>query len=222
MGVRERQEREREARLEAIRQAALRLFAEKGFAGTSMEDIAAAAELGKGTVYYYFPSKEALLEDILDTYTGRYFQHLSQAIRDQDDLFSVVEKVLLGYVDFHQENPHFLRLHHRWVTDGVREARVQLERFRQRYRELRAPLEQQLRDRARREFSGRLNPEVIVNLVGGLLLVYGSQLQRGTRIDEVREYIGQTLILLRLGFERLKSERGSISGGEMHRQERPE
>lgn len=51
----------REVRVADIKAAALRLFSLKGFAGSSMEDIAAGAGVAKATVYLYFQSKEALL-----------------------------------------------------------------------------------------------------------------------------------------------------------------
>ena len=55
-----RQRRSRETR-ERLFRAALRLFAEKGFAETTVEDITNAADVGKGTFFNYFPSKEHIL-----------------------------------------------------------------------------------------------------------------------------------------------------------------
>src|SRR5229473_5471572 len=46
---------------ERLFQAALRLFAEKGFAETTVEDITNAADVGKGTFFNYFPSKDHIL-----------------------------------------------------------------------------------------------------------------------------------------------------------------
>lgn len=49
----------------AIVQAAIAEFREHGFAGTSMDRVAAAAEVSKRTVYNHFPSKDELFEAIL-------------------------------------------------------------------------------------------------------------------------------------------------------------
>lgn len=43
----------------------MRLWAEKGFAATRLEDVASQAGVAKGTIYLYFPSKEALFEAAL-------------------------------------------------------------------------------------------------------------------------------------------------------------
>lgn len=60
MGIQERKEREKEARREEILDAAYKVFVAKGLAGATVDDIAAAAELSKGTIYLYFRSKEDL------------------------------------------------------------------------------------------------------------------------------------------------------------------
>ncbi|RZT97774.1 TetR/AcrR family transcriptional regulator [Rivibacter subsaxonicus] len=54
--------RRKHARAGELRDAALSLFAEKGFDATRTEEIAARAGIAKGTLYLYFPSKEKLLQ----------------------------------------------------------------------------------------------------------------------------------------------------------------
>ena len=49
-----------------IRAAAIRIFAEKGYHGATISQIARAADVGKGTVYLYFSNKEDLLIAILE------------------------------------------------------------------------------------------------------------------------------------------------------------
>src|SRR6202048_2863218 len=46
---------------ERLFRAALNLFAKKGFAETTVEDITNAADVGKGTFFNYFPSKDHIL-----------------------------------------------------------------------------------------------------------------------------------------------------------------
>lgn len=56
-----RRERNRAEIRERLFRAALRLFAEKGFVETTCEDITNAADVGKGTFFNYFPSKDHIL-----------------------------------------------------------------------------------------------------------------------------------------------------------------
>jgi AcrR family transcriptional regulator len=57
-----------EARRDQILQAALRLFSRKGFAESTVDEVAAEAGLGKATIYLYFPSKEILLRKLVDRF----------------------------------------------------------------------------------------------------------------------------------------------------------
>lgn len=53
-----------EEKRERLIEAAIRLFDEKGFESTSIQEIAAAADVAKGTVYLYFPSKDRLIAEV--------------------------------------------------------------------------------------------------------------------------------------------------------------
>ena len=57
--------RRKEARPDEILAAALASFAERGFAATRLEDVAARAGISKGTLYLYFGGKEELFEAVV-------------------------------------------------------------------------------------------------------------------------------------------------------------
>lgn len=62
-----RRDRERLARRRAMLDAALTVFADKGYDGATIDEIAERAEFGKGTLYNYFPDgKESILFALLD------------------------------------------------------------------------------------------------------------------------------------------------------------
>ena len=57
---------QRQASLNKILQSALRIFVRKGYSAATVDDIAQACELTKGAVYFYFPSKSAVLHALFD------------------------------------------------------------------------------------------------------------------------------------------------------------
>lgn len=58
----DRRSRRQTATRERLFRAAMKLFAERGFFETTVEDITEAADVGKGTFFNYFPTKEHVLE----------------------------------------------------------------------------------------------------------------------------------------------------------------
>jgi AcrR family transcriptional regulator len=87
-------QRRKEARPQELLDAALELFAEKGFAATRSEEVAARAGVAKGTLYLYYPSKEELLKAVIS-------QRLSQEIAagaEQAEQFTGTTAALLTEV----------------------------------------------------------------------------------------------------------------------------
>lgn len=70
----------RDSKKEKLFAAALKLIGERGYAGASVEEIAARAGVAKGVVYYYFDSKAHLAEQIIDTGLGILASRLEEVI----------------------------------------------------------------------------------------------------------------------------------------------
>lgn len=75
--------------------AATRVIARKGYARTSLSDIAREAEMSKGAVHYHFASKEALVARVLETACEAVTDRTKQAFnRGGDDPFSAVRQAV--------------------------------------------------------------------------------------------------------------------------------
>lgn len=81
----ERKQQERQARRRRIQRAARTVFAEKGYAKTSIEQIAREASLSVGAIYLYFRSKEDLYVSLLEETLELFDTEMTQ-IRNRDDL----------------------------------------------------------------------------------------------------------------------------------------
>lgn len=80
VGIQERKEREKEHRKEEIVDAAQKVFFEKGLHVATVDEIAEAAELSKGTIYVYYKSKEDL--------------YLAVVMRGMQILHDMIERVI--------------------------------------------------------------------------------------------------------------------------------
>jgi len=80
-----RQRRSAEFR-ERLFRAALQLFAQKGFAETTVEDITEAADVGKGTFFNYFPSKDHILLAFGEMQLGKLEAAIETARRNNESM----------------------------------------------------------------------------------------------------------------------------------------
>lgn len=76
---------EREPKRRAILEAASRLFIQFGFRKTSVEEIATAAGIGKGTVYLYFRDKDAIFLALLEAYRALIDEACRRAVEGDAD-----------------------------------------------------------------------------------------------------------------------------------------
>jgi AcrR family transcriptional regulator len=100
---------------EAILDAALVLFAERGFHGTAVPLVAERAGVGAGTLYRYFESKEALVNALYRRWKG---QLLGELLRDfpadgsARQQFHAFWTRMVAFARQHPEGFNFLELHH--------------------------------------------------------------------------------------------------------------
>lgn len=98
MTVAERREREKEERRSHILEAAARCFYASGFEQATMDDVAAAAQLGKGTLYLYFRNKEELIVGIVAHRQRALRDSYAEAERNAANGAELVRALLKAYV----------------------------------------------------------------------------------------------------------------------------
>lgn len=107
MGIAERKERERQQRIDSILDAAEKVFMDKGLKNATIDEIAEAAELSKGTIYLYFKCKELIFTGIELRGTKILADYFSRAARDQKVGIDKVRAIGKAYYDFSQDYPSY-------------------------------------------------------------------------------------------------------------------
>src|SRR5260221_6146440 len=85
-----KQAERRAATTEAILKAGRRLFSEQGFAATTIDDIAARAQVAKGAVYHHFATKEAVFEAVFDQASHDLVREVDRAARAEKDVLAAM------------------------------------------------------------------------------------------------------------------------------------
>lgn len=101
-----------EERRREIIAMAQKLFLEKDYESTSLNDVIGALSVAKGTVYYYFPSKEALLDAVAESMTEAYLVKVQKKLEKHTGTALTQMKILVAAMDVSKEyDPMLGQLH---------------------------------------------------------------------------------------------------------------
>jgi AcrR family transcriptional regulator len=107
-----------------IEEAAARLFAERGYAATRLEDVAAAAHVTKPMLYRHFDSKKALYLALLERHRGQLNEHLEVPPRDAT-LDVRLRAIYEAWFAAFEESPHTWKM---LFLDATGDAEIQAYR----------------------------------------------------------------------------------------------
>jgi AcrR family transcriptional regulator len=96
-----------EARRERVIEEATKLFAERGYEATNVNEVAANAGVSVGALYKYFPDKPALLEGVLSHVEAEFVAGMSQVRALSGSAFERLHAMILGLFEMAASRPYF-------------------------------------------------------------------------------------------------------------------
>jgi len=98
--------------------AALRRFADQGFAATSLTEIADDVGIKRPSLLHHFPSKEALYREVLVAELADWTSLVNVAVVGESGGWEQAERVLVAAFEYFEKHPEFVRLTRREAIDG--------------------------------------------------------------------------------------------------------
>lgn len=109
MGIKERKEREKQQRRDAIIDAAEKVFFRKGIEIATMDEVAETAELSKGTLYLYFKSKQDLYLAVTKRGLDILTEMSKQEVKKHDKGIEKIHALGKTYHEFSKKYPDYFQ-----------------------------------------------------------------------------------------------------------------
>lgn len=110
MGLLERRVKEKDSRKKLILKSARALFFKKGFNKVTVDEIAKASELGKGSIYLYFDSKEEIYAQILLNDIDNFNRQVSALLDKENTASDLLTDFSNIYIDFFLSDSELFRI----------------------------------------------------------------------------------------------------------------
>jgi len=192
----------KEIREKQIKQAALRLFSERGFHNTTITQIAEAAELGKGTIYWYWRSKEDLAYSLVSDMLRDFLALIEEARNAEGPVLERFNDLVSKVAELYYRETDYLRLLWKFRVDRgyifSEEYRDKVASYYLRMRQaLESLIEEGIEKGEFRKVDSKRMAFILIGVTEGLELEWLENEDEFSMRDALREVMEMALISLR-------------------------
>jgi AcrR family transcriptional regulator len=171
-----RKEREFNLRRMEILEAAVKVFAAKGFYTATVAEIAAASGFAIGTLYQFFDSKEQLYTAMLTENLGMMYAGIRKAMEEEAGIVRKIELLVASHFRYVEENAEFCSIFVRGDYLSLSEGSAELrKRIRSDYALHVSFIEEVMRDGIRTGILKKMDPPLMATALMGIVSSYASK-----------------------------------------------
>lgn len=156
------------------------LFADKGYHGVSVDEIAKRLGVSPAVLYQHFPSKEALYESVLNTISEKRESYAEAALAEPSDFKSVLQRMTRVFVKSVSRDPDYLRME---LMSALEDAPAAQHFFENRWRSFADYIEFTLKELANEGRADNVDPKTASLLFQGMIreALYVKRIYRNER-----------------------------------------
>ena len=160
------------------------LFADSGYHGVSVDDIAKRLGVSPAVLYQHFDSKEALYEAVLNEITDRRESYVDAVLSGNDDFGTVLLIMTRIYVESVARDPDYLKMEMHNVLEGASAAQ---QFFDSRWKSFSDFIEVSMQELAPQHRIGQTNPRIASLMYQGMVreALYAKCIYRSPRYQEI-------------------------------------
>ncbi len=171
-----RKEREFNLRRTEILDAAVKVFAAKGFYTATVAEIAAASGFAIGTLYQFFDGKEQLYTAMLTENLGMMYAGIRKVVEEEADIIKKIELLVTSHFQYIEDNAEFCSIFVRGDYLSLSEGSAELrERIRSDYALYVSFIEEVMRDGIRTGILKKMDPPMMAAALTGIVSSYASK-----------------------------------------------
>lgn len=142
------------------------LFADKGFHGVSVDEIARRVGVSPAVLYQHFSSKDALYEGVLDSMAAPRETYVEAALDGPEDFASVLSRITRVFIERVEQDPDYFRMELQSALEG---GDVAKRFFASRWQSIADYIEYSLREMAQEKRASVVNERTAALLFQGLI-----------------------------------------------------